>query len=63
MDFKFSENIIDGNSEHPEKAEDPIDVIELGSVNESKLEQPEKAEPPIDVTLLGIVIDVKAEQL
>jgi metal-sulfur cluster biosynthetic enzyme len=41
-----------------EKAELPIDVTELGIVNDPvKLPQEEKAELPIDVTELGIVND------
>ena len=45
-----------------EKAEDSIDVTELGIVTDVKPLQLLKAEEPIDVTELGIVTDVKPLQ-
>ena len=48
--------------EHPEKALLPIDVTELGIVNEVSPEQPWKAPSPIDVTELGMVKEVSPEQ-
>jgi len=42
---------------HPEKADLPIDVTELGIFTDVKLLQSEKADSPIDVTELGISTD------
>jgi hypothetical protein len=44
------------------KAADPIEVTELGIVNELNLLQPKKAELPIAVTELGIATEVNPEQ-
>ena len=44
---------------HPEKAQSPILVTELGIVTEVRLLQLKKAQPPILVTELGIVTEVR----
>ena len=46
-----------------EKAEDSIDVTELGMVTDVKPRQPSKADEPIEVTEFPIVTDVKPLQL
>ena len=47
---------------HPEKAQSPILVTELGIVTEVRPLQPSKADSPILVTELGIVTEVRPVQ-
>ena len=47
---------------HPQKAEIPMSVTELGMVIDSKLEHCQKAASPILVTDSGMVTDVKLVQ-
>ena len=58
----FAFQIIVFKFEHPEKVPAPIEVTELGIVNDVKPLQPEKADEPIQVTELGIVTHIKPLQ-
>ena len=47
---------------HPEKADSPMEVTELGMVTEVSPEQPRKADEPMEVTELGMVTEESPEQ-
>ena len=58
----FASTVMEVSPLHPEKAEFPMDVTELGIVIEVSPLHPEKAASPMNVTELGIVIEVSPLQ-